>query len=591
MAFSDRNQSSVSRRATGGVVALATIALLVVGAASAGAQRAGSEWVVPERRARRPNPVPAGAAAIAAGREVYRKECRSCHGGTGRGDGPKAAELDTRVSDITSAKVQGQTDGALFWKITEGRGDMPSTRTALSDEQRWMVVHYMRSLAPRRTSTQPSSPDSRSLAARRPPAGVERNFATTSVPDTRSPAPRRPAADVEKDSAAISVPVVLVPSAVGASAQDSIETERLRAEIAALRADLEASQDEFDASLAALNDSIRMSRPGTTRFLLVGYASSAYRTVRNGPSVFTASVSPILLWQLNERILFAAEPSFAAGEEVDIQLEYAHVSVLAADFLSLGIGKFITPFTTFNERVHPAWINKLPDAPLPYGHGGIAPDAAVGAYARGGIPAGAARVSYAIYAVNAPELMGEGEDAGEVESADAGEERAYGGRLGLFLMPAGLEFGYSYQTSDVVDLQGVDLTLSRQSAAMRGQVNIRFEGVLSKATRGPFEGETPGDPERFLVNNRRVGGYAQIAYRPSLVGSRVARNLDFVGRYDWMNRPDWEGGPLGNDTKRFTAGTSYALTPSMVVKLAIQRASNTMADDIRSVILQVATGF
>lgn len=376
-----------------------------------------------------------------------------------------------------------------------------------------------------------------------------------------------------------------------ASAQDTTDAGRLRAVIAALRADLDASQQEFDSSLAALTDAMRMSRPGTTRFLLSGYAVGEYRTLKNGPSVFTTEVSPILLWQLSERILFAAEPEFEVGEELEIELEYAHVSALATDFLSLGIGKFITPFTIFNERLHPAWINKLPGSPLPFGHGGIAPGSAVGAYARGGVPAGVARLSYAVYAVNAPELMMEGEEAGEVEPADASEQRAFGGRVGLFLMPAGLELGYSFQTSDVVDVHGVDLTLSKQSAALGGRVDVRVEGVLSKAVTGPFAGETPGDPDRFLVNNRRTGGYGQIAYRPSLAGSRVARNLEFVGRYDGMDRPDWVGGPSGNDTRRLTAGASYALTPSMLVKLAFQRTANTMADDARSVVFQVATGF
>ena len=376
-----------------------------------------------------------------------------------------------------------------------------------------------------------------------------------------------------------------------ASAQDTTEAGRLRAEIAALRANLEASQQEFDSSLAALNDAMRMSRPGTTRFLLTGYAVGEYRTVKNGASVFTTEVSPILLWQLSERILFAVEPEFEAGEELEIALEYAHVSVLAADFLSLGIGKFITPFTIFNERLHPAWINKLPGSPLPFGHGGIAPGSAVGAYARGGVPAGVARLSYALYAVNAPELMMEGEEAGEVEPADASEQRAFGGRVGLFLMPAGVELGYSYQTSDVVDVHGVDLTLSKQSAALGGRIDVRVEGVLSKAVTGPFAGEIPGDPDRFLVNNRRTGGYGQIAYRPSLAGSRVVRNLEFVGRYDGMDRPDWVGGPRGNDTRRLTVGASYALTPSMLIKLAFQRAANTVAGDTRSVVFQVATGF
>lgn len=377
-----------------------------------------------------------------------------------------------------------------------------------------------------------------------------------------------------------------------APAQDTTETGRLRAEIAVLRADLEASQQEFDSSLAALHDSVRVGRPGTNRFLLAGYAASEYRMVRNGPSVFTTQVSPILLWQLSERILFAAEPEFEAGATLGIGLEYAHVSVLAADFLNLGIGKFITPFTLFNERLHPAWINKLPSSPLPFGHGGIAPGSAVGAYARGGVPAGlTTRLNYAIYAVNAPELMRMGEDAGEVEAVDESDERAFGGRIGLFHMPAGIELGYSFQTSKVVVLHGVHIVLSRQSRALRGRLDARFEGILSRADRGPFEGLAAGDRERFLVNNRRTGGYGQLAYRPSLASSSIARGLEFVGRRDWLNRPDWEGGPSGNDTRRSSAGVSYALRPSMAIKLAFQRDANTVVASQRSVVLQVATGF
>lgn len=149
----------VYRRLGGVAVRLAigsltfAVAVVTTAAAPATLQAQGTgEWVVPERRAKRPNPIPMHAAAATRGRELYRRECKSCHGMTGRGDGPKAAELDSKVPDITTAKVQGQTDGALFWKIAEGRGDMPSTKTALSEEERWIVVHYLRSL-----TTKPST--------------------------------------------------------------------------------------------------------------------------------------------------------------------------------------------------------------------------------------------------------------------------------------------------------------------------------------------------------------------------------------------------------------------------------------------------
>ena len=69
----------------------------------------------------------------------------------GGGDGPKAEDLDTKSSDLTASVVQAQSDGALFWKITEGRGDMPSARTDLTDEERWIVVHHLRSLVTKTT--------------------------------------------------------------------------------------------------------------------------------------------------------------------------------------------------------------------------------------------------------------------------------------------------------------------------------------------------------------------------------------------------------------------------------------------------------
>lgn len=127
-----------------GSLALAVAALTFV-SVSAPAQT--GDWVVPERRARRPNPIERSPQAVSQGRDIYRQECKSCHGTSGLGDGPKAAELEKKPSNLTMVRVQEQSDGALFWKITEGRGDMPNSRTTLTDEQRWMLVHYIRSLA------------------------------------------------------------------------------------------------------------------------------------------------------------------------------------------------------------------------------------------------------------------------------------------------------------------------------------------------------------------------------------------------------------------------------------------------------------
>lgn len=85
--------------------------------------------------------------AIKAGKTIFQQQCVVCHGDKGRSDGPAGMALSPRPSDLTSEEVQAQTDGALFWKISEGRGAMPAFKNMLSEEQRWQVVTYLRTLA------------------------------------------------------------------------------------------------------------------------------------------------------------------------------------------------------------------------------------------------------------------------------------------------------------------------------------------------------------------------------------------------------------------------------------------------------------
>lgn len=104
------------------------------------------EWKAPESAKSMKNPIPADATSIAAGKTVYVKECLQCHGKKGLGDGPNAATLDKSPEPLNTAKVKNQADGELFWKIKEGKKPMPTTRKTLTDDQRWQVVDYIRTL-------------------------------------------------------------------------------------------------------------------------------------------------------------------------------------------------------------------------------------------------------------------------------------------------------------------------------------------------------------------------------------------------------------------------------------------------------------
>lgn len=118
---------------------------LVAGFPSAGGDEA--PWEAPARAARKKNPVPADDASAAAGKAVFTKECLQCHGAAGKGDGPAAKDLKVKPRNLGDDAVARQSDGALFWKLTEGRAPMPSYDKTLSETERWQVINYVRTLA------------------------------------------------------------------------------------------------------------------------------------------------------------------------------------------------------------------------------------------------------------------------------------------------------------------------------------------------------------------------------------------------------------------------------------------------------------
>ncbi len=84
---------------------------------------------------------------IAIGKSLYSKHCKSCHGKKGLGDGTKADEVEGDLGDFSSSEYQAQSDGALFYKSYIGRLDMPNYEKKMSEEDMWLTVHYMRTMA------------------------------------------------------------------------------------------------------------------------------------------------------------------------------------------------------------------------------------------------------------------------------------------------------------------------------------------------------------------------------------------------------------------------------------------------------------
>jgi copper resistance protein D len=137
--------AAISRMRRWGLIAVAGLAAIAAGAAVAlpplSVDAYPTTYVRPT--------VPYTAISITRGLEHYRMHCVLCHGPAGYGDGPAGAGLPKRPADLTAKHTADHTVGDLYWWLTHGipAGGMPGFADRLSDEDRWDLVNFLRTLA------------------------------------------------------------------------------------------------------------------------------------------------------------------------------------------------------------------------------------------------------------------------------------------------------------------------------------------------------------------------------------------------------------------------------------------------------------
>ncbi|MHC4443280.1 MAG: porin [Planctomycetota bacterium] len=343
--------------------------------------------------------------------------------------------------------------------------------------------------------------------------------------------------------------------------------------------------------------------PGITNFALGGGLSTVFQNRENVDSTFGVGVAPILLWKPTERLLLETEVAFALTEdETEVELDYAHVSYILNDYMTIGAGKFLMPFNTFWERWHPSWINKLPTIPLIY-ETGMMGQTGLGVQLRGVFPIGPTKLNYSAYVVNGPEFRTTFASAGQLgfnNFRDSNNNKAFGGRIGFLPIPE-LELGGSFMAGrvgesgtqyDGVDttIFGADLMYSREFDAIKGRLDLRAEYICSNTDNVIFVG--PFDP--FTLDNKRDGWFVQAAYRPTKVDIKLGdnievKNFEFIVRYDQIRQPGADR--LGLDRTQVTFGVDYWFLPNAAIKAAyvLDEASSGVPDQ-DAVFLQFAIG-
>lgn len=327
-------------------------------------------------------------------------------------------------------------------------------------------------------------------------------------------------------------------------------------------------------------------KSGDSKFMLRGYGHAGLEAIDEDISFVGGSLNPIFLWRQNDRLIFEAELEISAkGEETEIELEYANISYLINDYMTLRLGKFLLPFGIFSERLHPAWINKLSTMPLGFGHHDpIGPTADYGAEIRGAISIQNRRIAYSLYVTNGPALNDGMENPVEAGSLsytrieDNNKNKAIGGRLGLFpLSDSSLEIGLSGQMAQVGEdetdfdnvwgmFSAVDISLIRSIPALKSVIDIR--GQYNSVSVDEAEYAIDEHDEIHPFENTNSTYFGQFSIRPAYVSTPVLKQLEFVGRYSKLQTA--EEAPWETNATQTAIGINYWLDWRSVLKFSYQ---------------------
>ncbi|HZU34910.1 MAG TPA: hypothetical protein VFA18_03325 [Gemmataceae bacterium] len=300
--------------------------------------------------------------------------------------------------------------------------------------------------------------------------------------------------------------------------------------------------------------------------------------------------TPDFLLKLNDWIMLEAEIGVGPDGSVSAG-SFAEADFFVNDWLTIIAGRFVAPIGFYNERLNNPWINKLPgDAPggppLPWLQV-LPPLALLGVEAQGSFYIGCSpfKLEYAAYISNGMNVTPATAGAPTVDElanlenmtdtfSIISNDKAMGGRLGLWWPEMGLEAGFAAIYNGDYIAGGFENSISLWAVDLnyhKGNWDAHAE-----------YGETYQQTVPFLANNiRRRGFYGQVAYRPYDACNPYIQNVELVYRYSYVDFSGIDpttldltqyGTPIDVPTRRQQSefGINYYFYPRMVLKVAYQ---------------------
>jgi hypothetical protein len=235
-----------------------------------------------------------------------------------------------------------------------------------------------------------------------------------------------------------------------------------------------------------------------------------FNFVTAGQNQLNAQINPVLLVPLGDRWLVESRAEFQGafqrppdggpyGGVVSKNLDYAQVDYIANPFVTVTVGRFLTPFGIFNERLYPIWIRSLQQDPLILP---LSAESSDGMMLRGGFPVNAkANLNYAVYG-----------SAVSTQHNNLQSDRNVGGRVGVFLPGPRVEVGASWQ-----------------KLLQDERTNAFGFHFAWQPTRLPLNMHS-----EYARSNQGSGYWIDGAYRLSQVAfwQKAMRRLEFAGRLE-----------------------------------------------------------
>ena len=326
---------------------------------------------------------------------------------------------------------------------------------------------------------------------------------------------------------------------------------------------------------------------------LAGYGAATYTSTKESgvnDSFSGVQYNPIFHYQFLDTVVLESELelNIMSDGSTETKLEYLSVDFILNDYMVLVAGKFLSPLGQFRQNLHPLWINKLASAPPGFGEDQALPMSEIGLQLRGGAPIGAARLNYAVYVGNGPELEAMG---GEIKAImtdgvarDQDGKIVIGARLGVLPIPR-LEIGASAASGEATVTMDGGTPLSGDPVRdynVLGADFTYFTGGLKFLAE--YMRQEVGDASGGVAS---LGGewktwYGQASYYFSMPGWELA-----------LRYADYDSPHASQDQKQTALGVNYWIAPHAVAKLTYESndGQTGTAADANRLLAQIAYGF